>query len=193
VKTEAPPKVNQVTGLSISHEEDDSDVLHSRFLIKRRQVVLEVEQVVTFLERDLEHFQAGDESSQSRQALLAAAADADEQRVAARSLEDAVDAQHVRDGVVEKDEVHGGVELVVVVQRLLQQPAHLGVVAHRLVLRVSDAGSEVAVEQRLAEDEVVVVVLEAFLDDVVLDLVVEVDVTLFDQLVAVHAIRFVNP
>jgi len=50
-----------------------------------------------------------------------------------------------------------------------------------------------AVEERLTEDEVVVVVLEALLDGVVLDLVVEVDVALFDQLVAVDAITLVDP
>jgi len=76
---------------------------------------------------------------------------------------------------------------------VMKRQCHLGVVADRLVLGVADAGGEVAEEQRLSEDEVVVVVLEALLDGVVLDLVVEVDVALLDQLVAVDAVALVNP
>jgi len=172
------PRPADMTGLGVGHEEDDSDVLHAGLLIERGEVVLEVELFVALLERDLEHLETGDEGGEARQALLAAAADADEQcvaarsledaaarslsalprgpsrtlprgpsarcravprgrcravpqRVAARSLEDAVDAQHVRDGVVEQHQVHGGVQLVVVVQRLLQQPAHLRPAANR--------------------------------------------------------------
>jgi len=51
----------------------------------------------------------------------------------------------------------------------------------------------VAVEERLSEDNVVVVVLEALLDGVVLDLVVEVDVARLDELVAVDAVALVHP
>ena len=162
-------------------------------MIESRQVVLEVGQVVTLLQRDLEHFQSGDERRQSRQTLLAAAADADQQRVSARSLQDAVDAHHVEDGVIEEDQIHRGVEFVVAVERLLQQPTQLRVVGDRQVLGVADAGREVAVEQRLAQDEIVVVVLEALLDHLVLDLVVEVDVASLHHLVAVDAVALVHP
>lgn len=83
------------------------------------------------------YLESGDEGGETAEALLAGAADADEQGVAARSLDDAVDAQHVRDGIVKEHEVHGGIQLVVVVERLLQQLARLRVVAHRLVLEIN--------------------------------------------------------
>ena len=83
------PRPADMTGLGVGHEEDDSDVLHAGLLIERGEVVLEVELFVALLERDLEHLETGDEGGEARQALLAAAADADEQCVAARSLEDA--------------------------------------------------------------------------------------------------------
>jgi len=51
----------------------------------------------------------------------------------------------------------------------------------------------VTVEQRLAEYQTVVVVLEALLDGVVLYLVVQVHVTPINQLVTVDTIALVNP
>ena len=181
------------TRLSIGHKKDDSDALGSSFLIQRRQIVFQIDHIVAFLQRNLEHFETGDERSQTRQTLLAAAADADQQRVASRSFQDAVDSQHMRHGILEKHQVHRSIELVVVVQRLLQQSAQLLVVGDRQVLGVADAGRKVAVEQRLTKDKVVVVVLEGLFDGVVLNFVVEIDVALINQLVAVHAIAFVHP
>ena len=99
----------------------------------------------------------------------------------------------MRDGVFEENEIHGRVEFVVVVQSLLQKPAQLRVIDDWQVLGVAYAGREVTVEQRLAEDELVVVVFEAMLDGVVLDLVEEFDVASFHQFVTIHSIALVNP
>ena len=52
---------------------------------------------------DLEDFAAGSESRQTRQGSLAASADADEQRVAVRHAEDALDARQMLQRVVEQN------------------------------------------------------------------------------------------
>lgn len=54
-------------------------------------VYLEVRDAVAFPEGDLEHFQVGDEGSQSSEALLAAAAYADQKSVTTWRLQDTVD------------------------------------------------------------------------------------------------------
>ena len=47
--------LSTVTCLRVSHQEDDADVLGTGLLVERSQVILEVQEVVALLQRDLEH------------------------------------------------------------------------------------------------------------------------------------------
>ena len=93
---------------------------------------------------------------------------------------------------LEQDQVHGHVDLVVVLERVDQQLVQLGVDADRHVLGVADALSEVAEQQRLLEDVDVVQVLEGLLDHFLDDLVEQFDVADVDQFVAVDAVSLVD-
>ena len=100
MRTDKTPKYKLYLG--VAHEQHNADALDAGFHVEASQVHLEVGDAVALAQRDLEHLRGTDEGRQSRQTLLAAAADADEQRVAARRLQDAVDAQYVRDRVLEQ-------------------------------------------------------------------------------------------
>ena len=81
--------------------------------------------------RAVPYFQAADESSQSGQRLLAAASHTDEQSVAARGLQNTVDATDVHHGVLEQHQVHGGVQLVVCLQSLHKDLVHISPICAR--------------------------------------------------------------
>lgn len=61
-------------------------------LVERNGAYLQVRDRISLLELDLKHFQSADEGSQASQTLFPAATDTNEQSVAARRLEYAVDA-----------------------------------------------------------------------------------------------------
>ena len=146
--------------LRVGHEEDDADRLDARLQVEASEVELQVCDAVALAQRDLEHLERADGGGETRQRLLAAAAHADQQRIAARRLQDPIDAQDVLDGVDEEDEVHRGVDLVVRVERLREDLREVFVALHRHVLRVADAEREVTVEVRLGEHGRLVNVLQ---------------------------------
>ena len=85
----------------VAEEEDELLVLDAELVVEYLEVVAERGLVVAARQLDLEYVAAGGKGGQSRQALLAAAAHAHEQRVALVNANDAVDACRVLNGVVE--------------------------------------------------------------------------------------------
>jgi len=93
---------------------------------------------------------------------------------------------------LKQDQVHGHVDLVVVVERVDEQLVQLGVDVDRHVLGVADALSKMTVHERLLEDFDVVEVLEDLLDHFLDDLVEQLDVAGIDEFVAVDAVSLVD-
>eukprot|EP00968_Pinguiococcus_pyrenoidosus_P007309 scaffold486_cov254-Pinguiococcus_pyrenoidosus.AAC.2 len=112
-----------VLDLALGEQEHRRLALLPGAAIQLLQVVHEALLVVALGERDLEALGAGDVRAQARQALLAAAADADEEARASRHLHEAVDAQEMHQCVLEQHEVHllGG-EVGVVALQEVQAP-----------------------------------------------------------------------
>ena len=93
---------------------------------------------------------------------------------------------------LEEDEVHGGVDLVVVLERVDEQLVEVGVGGDRQVLGVADAGREVAEHERRLEDVGLAQFVERLLHHLARELVEHLDVGRVDELVAVDAARLVD-
>jgi hypothetical protein len=76
-------------------------------LVEVLEVLAELGLPVAADQGDLEELVARAEGAEARERLLAGAADADEEGVAAGHLDDAEDAREVLEGHLEEDEAHG--------------------------------------------------------------------------------------
>ena len=127
-------------------------LVDARHRVQLLEVLTEEVRLVAADDLDGEHFELGDVRREPRERLAARAADADEERVAARHRQDPLDAADVADRVGEQHEVHrlrAGLHVVVVEpffhQRL--QPLGVGHLEIRRRLAVGHrrrAGPEVA-------------------------------------------------
>ena len=101
--------------LRVREEEHGRLALDARLVVEALEVLVELDEAVLLRDLDREDAHAvavavaRQEGRHAAQRLAAAAADADEHRVAARRAQDAVDARDVAHGVAEEDEVHGQV------------------------------------------------------------------------------------
>ncbi|KAH6607744.1 hypothetical protein Trco_004057 [Trichoderma cornu-damae] len=93
-----------VQDVGLVHDEADLLALAAASPQHVAQVFVEVLRRVLAVDLDLEHLEAVHPGHEPREGSLAAAAHADEDQVALRLPEDAVDAQHVLQDVVEQDE-----------------------------------------------------------------------------------------
>ena len=99
----------------VVREEEGHGLAHvAGLVVDLLEVVLERVDAVGLGQRDLEEEVARDVGREARQALLARAADADEQRAAARHLDDAADADHVAQRVLEEHELELAARLLLV-------------------------------------------------------------------------------
>eukprot|EP00965_Chrysotila_dentata_P049484 1640245-Pleurochrysis_carterae.AAC.2 len=144
--------------LLVGEEEDHRRALGANPDEHVAQVLLEVVHRVGGGELDLEHLVRADEGGEAREALLAAAADADEHRVAARVVDDTRDPTQVLHGLIEQHQVHHGEGLVVLGQLLGEQagevvPSVEGEVHLGVLVDVDERGEEVGrgVERLLVE------------------------------------------
>mmetsp|Transcript_44777 Transcript_44777/g.132226 ORF Transcript_44777/g.132226 Transcript_44777/m.132226 type:complete len:244 (-) Transcript_44777:532-1263(-) len=119
-----------VDNLLVGEQEDDLVALEARRRVERVHVLLEVAHAVRLGQLHLEDGEGRDERREPRERLLARAAHADEERVAARRVDDARDAADVLHRLVEEHEVHLGVGFIIFVQ--------LGVENFLELLRVGD-------------------------------------------------------
>jgi len=151
----------------VGEEEDGLLVLGPQDAVQTLQVLAEERLVVPPRKGDLEEPAVGRKRAEPRERLLAAAADAHEQKVAAWHLQHALQTDNVLQRVLEEHQVHG-LELLVVLDqhplkhlldvvvalKRLVQPGHrhllLGLLVLVLVLGARDAdGPEVPVEARV--------------------------------------------
>ena len=140
-----------VLDVRVGEEEDDrrAALVGTELLVELLEVVLELLLRVEARERDLEDAVLRREGRELGQRLLARAADADQQRVAAREAQDAVDARQVLERVLEQHQVQRRVlPLVEVVEHVLEDAAQLRVVLQVLVhadvlLLVADEPEEI--------------------------------------------------
>ena len=93
--------------LCVREDERHGLALDARPDVEVPQVIEEGVVVVRLRDRDLERVVPRGEGRQAPEGLLPAAADADQHRVSALLLDDAVDLHQVAHGLVEEDEVHG--------------------------------------------------------------------------------------
>ena len=156
--------------------------------------------IVGLADLDLVHVVAAEERGEAGEGLLARAADTDEQGVAPGLGDDARHAAHVADGVLEQDQVHRGVELVVLVERGDEHPRdgvdrlHARVRAV-VVLPPFDkvAEQQVAGRKRPALGPGVVEVLKVLLGGLPEQAVKGVEVRRGDEPVGVHPLALVQP
>ena len=106
--------------LVVGEEEQHALLLDARLVVHGLQVILEVVDAVRRRDHDLDDRVAADERGEARERLLARAADADEQRVAALVGTMRVMRRRVLHRVLEEHEVHHRVHLVVLVERVLE-------------------------------------------------------------------------
>ena len=109
-----------VGDLLVGEDEADALLLDARLAVHDLQVGLQVVDAVARGDHHLEGRVAVDKRGEPRERLLAHAADADHQRVAAGRLDDARDAADVAHRVLEEHEVHHRVRLVVLLERAVE-------------------------------------------------------------------------
>ena len=137
--------------------EEEGDGLVDDHPVERLEVLAEEGLVVAARQRHAEDIAARRVRGEPRDRLLARAAHADEQRVAARQAHEPVDAHDVVEAVVKEDEVHGLVGHVVLLDHLVEdgldrvEVRHVLVEAHRVA-----AGALVldgVVRQKVSEED----------------------------------------
>mmetsp|Transcript_33252 Transcript_33252/g.87955 ORF Transcript_33252/g.87955 Transcript_33252/m.87955 type:complete len:1619 (-) Transcript_33252:4415-9271(-) len=144
-----------VADLAVRHQEGVlRPGLHRGLLVELAKVQLQRVHAVALIHQDGHHVVGVDEAREAGQGLLAGAAHANQQRIAAGVVGDARDAADVARGVVEEDEVHGRVLLVVldqlVLDHLLQARHVLG--GHVLPLVAASLGHEGREDERGREE-----------------------------------------
>ena len=145
-----------VLDLVVREEEGHGLAQVAGLVVDLLEVVLERVNAVGLGQRDLEEEAARDVRGEARQALLAGAADADEQRAAARHLDDARDADHVAQRVLEEHELELAARLLLV----LLEHEHLRALADVLERAAG------LVDLRRELDEHVVVVEDVLAEEV---------------------------
>ena len=137
-----------IDDLRVREEEHDALLLDARDVVHLLEVLLEVAQAVVAADDDLRHLVVADEGAEAAEALLARAAHADEQRVARGVEDDARDAAHVLERVLEEHEVHGRVDLVVLAQALVEDALE-AVHAHDPVVHLLERRLDEVAEDKL--------------------------------------------
>ena len=122
-----------VGDVRVGEEENHLSIVDADFRVQRLQILPEHGLVVAACQRDLEHPTAGGVRRELGQRLLTRSADAHQERVALVQSDDSVDPGEVLERILEKDEVHLLVQLVVVAQDLLEPGFDVAVRAHVLV------------------------------------------------------------
>ena len=128
-----------VRDLRVREQKHDALALLAGAAVHLLQVLAEAVHVVRAADDDHVGRVAADVRREAAQRLLARAPDADEQRVAAGVGDDAADAAHVLHGVLKQHQVHGGVGLVVLLERLHERLVQRVVVLDLVVDLVAEA------------------------------------------------------
>eukprot|EP00955_Chlamydomonas_euryale_P005078 54229-Chlamydomonas_euryale.AAC.10 len=171
-----------VLDLGVGEDEAHWLALEAGNLVQRLDVLKQVGHVVRLGDGDLERVGAGDVGRQAREALLAGAADADEQRRAARHREEPRDAHHVLDARpdVGQPARHRLVERRVRVGDLTRVVIHLG-----LAEEVDKVHGRLHLLHKLGLERVAAHVEDGLVDPLL--------VLVRHQLVGKHAAALVDP